>query len=80
MALVERGGSVRSFHIGHATQAQVEKIVTENVAKESHLHTDESRLYTRIGAEFRATDGQHSAKEYVIYNHTFDGTANCTPR
>jgi transposase-like protein len=73
VALVERGGSVRSFHIGHATQAQVEKIVTENVAKESRLHTDESRLYTRIGAEFAGHETvKHSAKEYVIYNHTFD--------
>jgi transposase-like protein len=46
LALVERGGAVRTFHVAVADKATVTKIVRENVAKESRLHTDESRLYT----------------------------------
>jgi ISXO2-like transposase domain len=44
VALVERGGNVRTFHVPVADKATVTKIVRENIAKESRLHTDESRL------------------------------------
>ena len=46
VSLVERGGKVRSFHVAVADKANVSKIVMGNIAKESRLHTDESRLYT----------------------------------
>lgn len=66
VSLVERGGRVRSFHVEGATKERVVKIVRENVAKESRLHTDESRLYVEVGAEFAAHETvTHSAKEYV---------------
>jgi hypothetical protein len=45
VALVERGGNVRTFHFSNADQVTVTKIVTENIAKQSRLHTNESRLY-----------------------------------
>src|SRR6185437_15301719 len=45
VALVERGGNVRTFHVPVADKATVSKIVRENIDKESRLHTDESRLY-----------------------------------
>jgi transposase-like protein len=44
VSLVERGGSVRSFHVAVADAATVAGIVTANVHHESRLHTDESRL------------------------------------
>ncbi len=66
VSLVERGGRVRSFHVEGATKEKVAKIVRDNVAKESRLHTDESRLYTEVGAEFTAHETvRHSADEYV---------------
>ncbi len=43
IALVERGGSVRSFHPAIADGATVNAIVRKNVARETRLHTDESR-------------------------------------
>lgn len=52
VSLVERGGTVRSFHVKNAHLPEVVKVVRENVAKESLLHTDESRLYTTVGKEF----------------------------
>jgi transposase-like protein len=57
---------MRSFHIAVADSATVAKIVTDNVAKESRLHTDESRLYNRVGEQFAAHETvNHVAKEYA---------------
>ena len=66
VSLVERGGKVRSFHIPRADKATVSKIVADNIAHESRLHTDESRLY--FGAEEMFATHEtvnHSRKEYV---------------
>jgi transposase-like protein len=66
LSLVERGGKVRSFHIENADKSTVAQIVSENVAKESRLHTDESRLYTGADQHFAAHETvRHSVKEYV---------------
>jgi len=48
VSLVERGGKVRSFHVEHADQSTVTKIVNENLNAETRVHTDESRLYSRL--------------------------------
>jgi transposase-like protein len=78
VALVERGGSVRSFHVAVADKESVAKIVGENVAREATLHTDESRLYARIGAEFAAHETvKHSAGEYArgsVHTNTVEGS------
>lgn len=66
VALVERGGNVRTFHVAHADKVTVGGIVANNIARESRLHTDESRLYTEIGALFGAHETvKHSAGEYA---------------
>jgi len=66
VALVERGGRVRTFHVGAADKVTVSKIVMDNVARESRLHTDESRLYTGADAHFATHETvKHSAKEYA---------------
>ena len=66
VALVERGGQVRSFHVDHATAENVREIVVTNVRRSSVLHTDESKLYTKTGTEFASHQTvKHSANEYV---------------
>ena len=66
VALVERGGSVRSFHVPVADAASVAAIVRDNVHRESRLHTDESKLYPAVGKEFAAHETvRHTAKEYA---------------
>src|SRR6266480_4194584 len=73
VALVERGGRVRTFHVAVADQETVEKIVRENVARESRLHTDESKLYFNASSMFAAHETvTHSHDEYVRYE---DGRA-----
>jgi len=66
VALVERGGNVRTFHVPTADQVTVQGIVAANIAKESRLHTDESRLYHGMDQHFAAHETvKHSAKEYA---------------
>jgi transposase-like protein len=66
VALVERGGNMRSFHVAVADQKTVQGIVKENIAKESRLHTDESRLYFGTDQHFATHETvKHSAGEYV---------------
>jgi transposase-like protein len=66
VALVERGGRVRTFHVAVADKVTVQKIVKDNVDRESRLHTDESRLYTGVDQHFATHETvKHSAKEYA---------------
>lgn len=66
LALVERGGQVRTFHVPVANKQNVQEIVTANVARESRLHTDESRLYGGMKDHFADHESvMHSIGEYV---------------
>jgi transposase-like protein len=66
VALVERGGNVRTFHAPVADQVTVQTICKENIARESRLHTDESKLYFGIDKHFASHETvRHSADEYV---------------
>ncbi len=68
VSLVERGGSVRSFHVERANKQEVAKIVSKNIARETTLYTDESGLYPEVGKNFAAHETVcHSADEYVRY-------------
>lgn len=77
LALVERGGNVRTFHVPVADQLTVTQIVRENIAKESRLHTDESRLYAGSADHFAAHETvKHTADEYVrgdVTTNTVEG-------
>jgi transposase-like protein len=66
VALVERYGSVRTFHVPRADKATVSKIVRDNIHHESRLHTDESTLYVGADAHFASHETvKHSIKEYA---------------
>ena len=68
VALVERGGSVRTFHVAVANKENINRIISENIARESRLHTDESNLYRDAHGMFAAHERvKHSAGEYVRY-------------
>jgi transposase-like protein len=78
ISLVDRdAGNVRSFHVPSADAATVAKIVRENVHHESRLHTDESRLYDKVGREFAAHETvNHAAREYArgdVTTNTVEG-------
>jgi transposase-like protein len=80
IALVERnnaGSRVRSFHVAVADGATVASIVNENIAREAHLMTDESRLYKVPGENFATHHTvTHSHGEYVrgkVHTNTVEG-------
>ncbi len=66
VALVERDGHVRSFHVANVTAKQLRPLIVTNVVRTSYLMTDESPVYTRVGREFNGHGKvNHSASEYV---------------
>jgi transposase-like protein len=77
VGLVHRGGNVRTFHVDRADKATVGRIVRENVAEEAALMTDESRLYTEVGAGFASHETvRHVDGEYVrgkAHTNTIEG-------
>lgn len=77
LALVERGGSVRTFHVDRVSKAAVGAIVLGNVDRETRLMTDESRLYGDAKGHFSSHETvRHSAGEYVrgdAYTNTVEG-------
>jgi transposase-like protein len=62
LALVERGGTARTFHVTPVSKVEVTRLAQENIAKESTFHSDESRLYYGYSAHFAAHETvKHSA-------------------
>jgi transposase-like protein len=77
MALVERGGGVRSFHVPNVSAQFLRPILARHAHMDSRFMTDESPIYTGVGWNF-ASHGTvvHSAKEYVrgdVYTNTIEG-------
>lgn len=72
VALVEREGHVKSFHVANVTGATLRPIIVKNVSRQSMLMTDEANVYPKIGAEF-ANHGtvNHSAGEYTRKGHYY---------
>jgi transposase-like protein len=77
MALVERGGAVRSFHVPNVTAQMLHPIIGRHAHMDSRFMSDESRIYTGIGWNFASHETVvHSEKEYVrgdVYTNTVEG-------
>jgi transposase-like protein len=66
VALVERKGRVRSYHVPEVTAATLRPILEAEIDKASHFRTDESGVYWKIGEEFASHKTViHSQDEYV---------------
>lgn len=79
VALVERKGQVRSFHLRTATVTAdtVKPIIAEVLSTDSHFRTDESGIYWKIGETFAShRTVNHAASEYVrgdAHTNTVEG-------
>jgi len=76
VSLVSKG-KARTFHVDRADAHTIREILVTNVKRETALHTDESRLYTKVGKEF--ADHQtvnHSQGEYVRKGVTTNNVEN----
>jgi transposase-like protein len=66
VSLVERDGSVRSFHVANVTATTLRPIIVEAIHKASYIMTDDSAIYPSIGRTFAGHGSvNHSAEEYV---------------
>jgi transposase-like protein len=66
LSLIERGGEARSFHVQSTKKEDILPIVKANIAKETHVMTDESNIYSDLGKHFKSHDVvDHSRKEYA---------------
>ena len=66
LSLVERGGEARSFHVNSTKKEDIIPNVKANIAKETHVMTDESNTYADLGKHFKSHDVvDHSRKEYA---------------
>jgi len=65
MALVERGGNVRTRVIDRVTGKNLKQAIRENVDKSATVMTDEFASYRGLHKEFNHKTVNHSKKEYV---------------
>jgi transposase-like protein len=66
VALVEREGHVRSFHVANVNAQNVRALLVTNVDRAAHLMTDESPVYKGVGREFGAHYAvNHGVKQFV---------------
>jgi transposase-like protein len=80
LGLVERGGKVRTAHLGALTKEEIGRLVRENVDREAWLMTDEAKYYRAVGKEFLGHSAvHHTLGEYVdpedasIHTNTVEG-------
>ena len=79
MALVERDGRVRSFHVASVKASTLRPILTSQLDRKSYLMTDEGKHYTRTGREFGGHGTvNHSIEEYVRGSFWHTNTVYCS--
>jgi transposase-like protein len=66
VALVERDGKVRSFHVQAVSRDTLRPILFQQIDRASYLMTDEAPVYKSHGKQFKGHGTvNHSIKEYV---------------
>ena len=66
VALVERGGKVRSYHVANVDGDNLRPILKEHIDKATYVMTDDSPVYPSLTKEFAGHGTvNHSIEEYV---------------
>ena len=66
VALVERGGRARSFHVANIHANNVRAALVTNVDRASTLMTDDARIYKAVGREFAKHDALlHASRQFA---------------
>lgn len=77
MALVERGGLVRSRRIANVTGKTLCQVLDRHLDPSAHLYTDDFHAYRKAGKRFASHQSvNHSADEYVrgdVHTNTVEG-------
>jgi transposase-like protein len=79
LALVERDGKSRSFHVANVKAKTLREKIVTTVSRKSHLMTDELASYEKVGKEFTNHGAvNHSANEFVkLGGFVHTNTAEC---
>ncbi len=77
LALVERNGQVRSFHVPAVNADTLRPILKSQIAKDAHLMTDELSSYETVGKHFASHQVvKHGKREYArgkVHTNTVEG-------
>lgn len=77
LALVERGGEVRAFHVPSVTGETLKPILLKQIHADTHLMTDEAKNYILPGRQFaKHSTVNHGIKEYArgdVTTNTVEG-------
>lgn len=77
LALVERGGEVRGFHVASVTGENIKPILLKQIHADTHLMTDEAKNYVLPGRQFaKHSTVNHGIKEYArgdVTTNTVEG-------
>ncbi|MEQ8333340.1 IS1595 family transposase [Nisaea sp.] len=66
LTFVEREGESRSFHVPNVTAKTLRPLIVKTADRKSHLMTDESPVYPKVGREFAGHSAvNHSKDEYA---------------
>jgi transposase-like protein len=65
VAVLQRGGSVRSHHVECVTAKNLKPIVKQMVKADAHLMTDSSNVLVSAGTGFKHDQVNHTAGEYA---------------
>jgi transposase-like protein len=65
VALVERGGQVRSLRVANVTAETLGGAIRRHVHREAHLRTDSFPSYTKVGREYASHETVNHVYEYV---------------
>jgi transposase-like protein len=76
LSLVQRGGSVRSFHTGRVTQENLRPVLNEYLAEGVHVMTDSGTTVKLNDRDCKHDKVNHTAKEYVRYENGVCITTN----
>src|SRR5205823_2476195 len=77
LALVERGGNVRSFPLERATLNNIKPIMQKHIDPSSHVVTDEFPVYYQMKEHFAEHhEIKHKDKQYVRRKGDFKVTTN----
>ena len=77
VALVERQGRVRAFHVLMVTVENLKPILTEQIAQSARLMSDGAGQYEKIGKGFKSHEADnHAANKYIrgdVTTNTVEG-------
>lgn len=79
VALVQRGGIVKSQPVARVTAENLKSFIRTNVDKEAIVMTDDFKSYKWLRPEYRHGIIRHSLKEYVrgnVHTNTIEGFFN----